>query len=390
MSMKTDMDRFRLIKSILPRPVHRSLSVLRRKERFYQRWLSILLGGNPAPGQVRVFYGYDHVPRPGEPVRGGMVKFQRMQHLFPNSSRRFNILYLGSSSLPADWSQLLRLARRKKARLVINQNGVGYPAWYGPGWDEFNRPMATLLHAADFVFYQSQFCKLSADQFLGKRDGPSEILYNAVDTHTFTPAESDPDPNHLVLLLGGNQYESYRLEVALQTLALVVRERTNVRLLITGRLNWIPDEVEATRIAYRLMNKLNITNRVEFLGPYSQQDAPAIYQKAHLLLHIKYNDPCPGAVIEAMACGLPVVYSHSGGVPELVEDKAGIGIQTKQSWEQIFPPDPNLLAKAILSLAEQRTEYAEVARQRAVEYFDLQPWLQRHREVFEELFQTVK
>jgi glycosyltransferase involved in cell wall biosynthesis len=316
-----------------------------------------------------------------------MVKFQRMQHLYPNSPHRFNILYLGSSSLPPDWSQLLKLAWRKKARLVINQNGVGYPAWHGPGWEELNRPMAILSHAADFVFYQSQFCRLSADRFLGERDGPGEILYNAVDTRFFIPAKTDPDPNHLVLLLGGNQYEYYRLEVALQTLDLVARERADVRLLIAGRLNWIRDEAEASHTVHQLMDRLNITDRVEFLGTYSQQDAPAIYKQAHLLLHTQYNDSCPGTVIEAMACGLPVIYSHSGGTPELVGNEAGISIQTEQSWEQIFPPNPKLLAEAILHVAEQRLQYAEAARQRAVKRFDLQSWLQRHQEVFEKLLQ---
>jgi glycosyltransferase involved in cell wall biosynthesis len=314
-----------------------------------------------------------------------MVKFQRMQHVFPNSPRHFNILYLGSSSLPADWSQLLWLAHRKKTRIVINQNGVGYQAWHGPGWAEFNRPMVILLHAADFVFYQSQFSQLSADRFLGKRDGPGEILYNAVDTHFFTPAETDPDPHHLVLLLGGTQQQYYRLEVALQTLAIVAREQANVRLLVTGRLNWISNEKKAARITQNLISELGITDHVKFVGTYAQQDAPALLRQAHILLHTQYNDVCPGIVIEAMACGLPVVYSHSGGVPELVGDEAGIGIQTKQSWEQIFVPDPNLLAEAILNIAKKRPQYAAAARQRAVEHFDLQPWLQRHREVFEAL-----
>jgi glycosyltransferase involved in cell wall biosynthesis len=135
------------------------------------------------------------------------------------------------------------------------------------------------------------------------------------------------------------------------------------------------------------MDRLNITDRVEFLGTYSQQDAPAIYKQAHLLLHTQYNDSCPGTVIEAMACGLPVIYSHSGGTPELVGNEAGISIQTEQSWEQIFPPNPKLLAEAILHVAEQRLQYAEAARQRAVKRFDLQSWLQRHQEVFEKLLQ---
>ncbi len=248
--------------------------------------------------------------------------------------------------------------------------------------------MAQFLHASDYVFYQSQFSKTSADRFLGEYRGSWEILYNSVDTTIFTPAQSDPDPQHLVLLLGGNQYSYYRLESAIRTLAVLVKHRSNVRLFVTGKLSWIPDEAEAFRIAHQLLSDLGVSDNVRFLGWYKQQEAPDILRQAHILLHTKYNDPCPGLVIEAMACGLPVVYSVSGGVPELVGEHAGIGLPAELNWEHMLPPDPEAMAKAVLHVAERRAEFAEAARQRAVEKFDLQPWLQRHRDVFEELLNS--
>lgn len=373
------------VKRLVPPPLRRPLSPLIRQGRLYKRWLSILLGGTPVRDQVRVYYGYDHIPNPGELVRGGLTKFQRMQNIFPNSPRRFNLLYLVSSSMPGDWAQLRWLARRRGANIAWNQNGVAYPGWHGPGWEKVNMPMARMLHEADYVFYQSEFCKLSADRFLGERNGAWEILYNAVDTSLFTPAQSDPDPHHLVLLLGGSQYQYYCLESALQTVAILSRERPDVRLLVTGKLRWKSDESEAMRIADQRVTELGITNRVDFLGPYTQEQAPDVFRRAHILLHTKYNDPCPGVVVEAMACGLPIVYSHSGGVPELVGDEAGIGVPAELSWEQDLPPDPLALAEAVLQVAERRAQYARAARQRAVEEFDLRPWLQRHREVFNDL-----
>ena len=38
---------------------------------------------------------------------------------------------------------------------------------------------------------------------------------------------------------------------------------------------------------------------------------------------LKYKDPCPNSVIEAMSCGLPILYSNSGGLPELVNNGCG-------------------------------------------------------------------
>ena len=143
--------------------------------------------------------------------------------------------------------------------------------------------------------------------FLGAPRGSWEVLYNAVDVEHFTPAAALP-PKGPVLLLAGDQTQAYRLELALRTLAEVVRSHPDARLLITGRLVSTPKPLVA---------ELGLEGRVEFLGGYTQRAAPDIYRRAHLLLHTKVKDPCPSAVIEAMACGLPVVCPASGGTLEL-------------------------------------------------------------------------
>ena len=51
-----------------------------------------------------------------------------------------------------------------------------------------NNEMSLFYHEANYVFWQSKFCKLSADKFLGKRRGPGEILYTCVDTNFFVPS----------------------------------------------------------------------------------------------------------------------------------------------------------------------------------------------------------
>jgi glycosyltransferase involved in cell wall biosynthesis len=121
---------------------------------------------------------------------------------------------------------------------------------------------------------------------------------------------------------------------------------------------------------------------VTFTGPYTQAEAPDIYGRADVLLHAKYNDPSPGLVLEALACGLPVVYSASGGVPELVGKDAGIGVPAELSWDRELPPDAIEMASAVLQVARERGRYAEAARERAVRLFDIRPWIERHREIF--------
>jgi len=289
-------------------------------------------------------------------------------------------LYLGSNWLPRDLNPLLWYARQRRIPVVLNQNGVGYPGWAGERTEAVNQPLRRVLDAADHVLYQSWFCKRSADEFLGESSGRWEILPNAVDIERFTPA-AEPPHGGPVLLLGGDQTQSYRLELALRTFALVLGSFPDARLLVTGRL--------VSPVAF-LIGELRLGDRVELVGRYSQEDAPSVYRRAHALLHTKVNDPCPSAVIEAMACGLPVVYPASGGTVELVGDEAGIGVPHPGDWERDEPPSPDALADAVARVLGDREVYATEARRRAVERFALRPWLDRHEALFEELVTTSR
>ena len=337
------------------------------------------VGGLPPAGDIRVSYGHARIPKAGELAVGGVVKLQALEQVFPNAPRRFNVLYLVSSRLPEAPVALAGAARAKNAAVVVNQNGVAYPAWHGAGWERTNAPMAALLPLASHVFYQSRFCKDTADRFLGVQPAQWEILHNAVDTERFVPAASRPD-RPLTLLLGGTQYARYRVDAALRTLARVRTHVPGARLLITGELRW-PSGATPRADAEGLLRELRVEGSVEFLGSYPQVDAVSIYQRADILLHTKYNDPCPTVVVEALACGLPIVYSKSGGVPELVGEDAGVGVTAEESWDRDIAPDPEAMCDAVLRVDRDRAAFAAAARLRASR-FDVRPWLARHRDVF--------
>jgi glycosyltransferase involved in cell wall biosynthesis len=300
---------------------------------------------------------------------------QKLAARFPNTPTGFSLLYLGTTWLPRDLDALLRLARRRDVPVVVNQDGVGYPGWAGDRSEEVNRPLRRAVLAADHVIYQSEFSKLSADLFLGEPQGTWEVLPNAVDVARFTPA-AQPPAGGPVLLLGGDQTQEYRLDLALQTLAALLPRHPDARLLITGRLVSSPD---------RLLDELGLRDSVFLLGEYAQRDAPGIFRRAHVLLHTKVKDPCPTLVLEAMASGVPVVYPASGGTVELVGDEAGLGVAHPDSWERDEPPSPEALADAVDRVLGDLPRFAAAARSRAVERFPLEPWLDRHAALFERL-----
>jgi len=337
----------------------------------------------PEKDKPLIFYGCDKLPTKNQFAGGGIIKCQDLATIFPNTPGSGSILYLVSSALPYSVVPMVRFAKRKGLKVVLNQNGVAYPGWAKEGWERINIPYKSVIQAADFVFYQSQFCKKSADRFLGAVQVPYSILHNSVDTSFFTPSTTQPEGFRL--LLAGSHHQFYRIQVALETLEEVRRSIKDAKLVIAGRYLWRCNQKDALQDAVNYAAARGIEKCVEFSGAYFQNDAPILMQGCHMLLHTQYNDSCPRLVVEAMSCGLPVVYSASGGTPELVGDSAGIGIPAPLDWEKEHPPAASDLAEAVLKIWDNYPEYVKRARARAVEEFDVNLWIQRHREIFDML-----
>jgi glycosyltransferase involved in cell wall biosynthesis len=335
----------------------------------------------PRRAKLAVHYGGARV---GD-VGGPLVKVKRLSEHFPDHPLGFNLVYLLSNA-PYVPAPALRLLKARNIPIVVNQNGVFYPGWYAGDWKTPNRIMGEAFHAADWVFYQSEFCRRAADKFLGERSGPGEVLYNAVDTSRFKPLLRAGVRRTFTFLITGKigDHLSYRLESTIAGLAAARTQGLDARLQIAGTV-----DPGARRTADALADRLGVSNWVIFSGRYRQEDAPSIYGAADAYVMTKYNDPCPNTVLEALACGLPVLYSASGGVPELVGSDAGIGLDCGgENWDRPLVPTTEAIADGMMKIAQAPDAFASAARRRAVERFDISHWLDRHRAVFAQLLEA--
>ena len=357
--------------------------VMRRlaaEAREFRRWEALRKADD-----IRVYYGMDRLPTRDEPVSGGIVKFLDLAECFPNSAANANLLYLVSSALPERRELLARAGQRANGRFVLNQNGVAYPAWAGGDCRARNAPNARVYKMADYVVYQSEFCRLSAERYLGERKGPGEVLYNPVDTDVFTPGPKKQSHDGPILLVAGSHHTFSRVQIPIDVLSELDSKWPSARLVIAGRLRWRESESQAAQELQDYIGSKKLDNRVEYLGGYSQKGAPELLRRADVLVHTKYSDPCPRLVVEAMACGVPVAYSASGGVPELVGDTAGCGVPAPQDWDNEHSPSSEAMAEAVSQILDNRASCAQAARERAVKLFDVRYWCERHRTIFESL-----
>lgn len=342
-------------------------------------FLSVPFSGS---GSVpRVYYGG---ARPGD-IGGPLVKIKRLKNRFPEHRWLFNVVYVLSNA-PYLPTSALKNFKNRGIPMVHNQNGVFYQAWYAGDWHAQNATMARSYHLADHVFYQSAFCQTAANKFLGQREGAGEILYNAVDTSLFSPdLNRARDSSVFRFLITGkiDDHLFYRLESTIRGLALARKQGLDATLEIAG---WIGDN--ARRATQELAKDLNVETAVVLSGPYRQEEAPAVYQRADAYVMTKHNDPCPNTVLEAMASGLPTLYSNTGGVPELVA-ACGVPLACEESWEVPKVPEANAIAEGMLKIAESQSILAEASRDRAVAKFDIGPWLGRHDTVFRQLIGSL-
>lgn len=336
--------------------------------------LQVTLHARARPGAPRLFYGGARAGSGGGPL----VKVARLQAAFPEDRKGYNLVYLLSNAPYLSASALATLKTRA-VPVVLNQNGTFYPAWFDGDWQAKNAEMAHAYHGADHVFWQSAFCKRFADIHLGVRKGPGEILFNAVDTTRFCPA---PRPSRPVTFLVAGKIEHHlynRVGDAVIALAALRKGGIDGRLIVAGSM-----DDESARRAEADIARFGLDDEVDLLGAYDQAGAPAIYRRADVYLMTKPNDPCPNTVLEAMACGLPVVYSASGGVPELAGE-TGWPLKIVESTQTMVWPLAGVLTDAMAAATTGFSGQGEAARARAVARFDIAPWIARHRAVFEDL-----
>lgn len=342
--------------------------------------LHVLATAARRPGEPRVYYAG---ARAGD-IGGPLVKVKRLMRRFPQAVWDYNLVYILSNAAYLPGAAIARL-RQRGVSIVHNQDGVFYPAWYSGNWATANTQMSLSYHAAAHVIWQSEFCRRSADRFLGARDGPGEILHNGVDVERYAPAPQSSEISRPFRFLITGKFDHhifYRLESTIRGLALARRRGLDAVLLCAG---WTAPSVREA--GARLATDLSVP--VQFHGPYSQELGPALYRDADAYVTTKHMDPCPNAVLEALASGLPVLYSNSGGVPELVGPDAGYGVEAPETWDRIFVPSAESIAEGMLAVATHRHRMSLAARERAVTRFGLRTWLDRHEAIFRHSIQAA-
>jgi glycosyltransferase involved in cell wall biosynthesis len=110
---------------------------------------------------------------------------------------------------------------------------------------------------------------------------------------------------------------------------------------------------------------------VHWAGLVPGERVPQLDRSAHLLFSADLNAACPNSVVEALACGLPVLSFDTGALPEMVTGDAGRIVPYGGDPWKLEPADTLSLADAAAEILQNQADFRRGARARAEEAFGL-------------------
>jgi len=190
-----------------------------------------------------------------------------------------------------------------------------------------------------------------------------QVIPMGVDLSShFVP--STPRSRSQTLVFAGRLVEKKGVSTLLEAMAKLVRDKPNAQLLIAG-FGPLRESLEARAL------ELGISDRVEFLGSYRNQDLPDLFRRADIAVY-PFMRASGGdqeglglVIVEAMGCGLPVVAGDLPAVHDVIRNhETGLLVASR---------DPSALAKTIKHLiddAELAERLAQNGRSFALANFD--------------------
>lgn len=307
----------------------------------------------------------------------------------------FNVRYL---------SRLLRLARQHRSDVIV-AHLYGSAVYASIAGAILSVPVVSVLHGQSDLPAAERFASLKATTvrrgarkvvFVSERleehlrprfrltSAQCAVIPNGVDTEVFRPlrdrtlrAELGLSDDTFLVGAIGNARAPKAYDVLLRAARALIDRSQRFHLVIAGDCdNALGRQLE------QLNRDLGIGRHVTFLGLRS--DVARILNNLDVFVLSSHSEGFSIACIEAMACGVPVVATRSGGPEQILEGEAGILVPIG---------DPESLALAIVRVTSSKDLAAGLiarAKQRVHERYSLSTMLARYEDLLEGVVQRSR
>lgn len=198
-------------------------------------------------------------------------------------------------------------------------------------------------------------------------------LYNGVDLERFAPSPPTdglkqelglPEDAFVIATVG--QIGLRKGHDTLAEAAILIGSEIPVAhfLIIGERYSEKAESIEFERRVFAMLEAAGLGHRVHRLG--YRPDMDQLLPEIDLLVHPARQEPLGRVLLEAAACGTPIVATDVGGTSEILRDRVTALL--------VPPGSPTALARAVVELAGnpwRRMQYAAMARRAIEEHFDI-------------------
>ncbi len=204
-----------------------------------------------------------------------------------------------------------------------------------------------------------------------------------VDTTEFVPARNSGTARNPTILFAGRLHQEKGVFVLMDALQFVRRQMPQVRLIIAG-------DGPARRALELKVESLDLTENVTFIGMVRHREMPRVFQQADVLCAPslttrKWAEQVGSSLLQAMSCGVPVVATRSGAIPEYVPDgEAGLLVQEN---------DARALADALLEILRdplRARALGEFGRALAITRYDARVNVERGEKMLFDIWSEIK
>lgn len=204
---------------------------------------------------------------------------------------------------------------------------------------------------ADALVANSAGLKKRASVFYGKKE--VQVIYNGVDTETYYPKPRQEDGECRILFVS-RLIKRKGLQFLIPQLEAIQKQIPDkkLQLIVVG-------DGPYRETLEKLVDEYHVWDMVTFEGQKDKEEIVSYYQNADLFILPSQKEGMPNVVLEAMACGLPIIMTPCEGSEELVR-KNGYIVSAEQFGETI---------SHMLKSVEEMRKMGGLSRKYAVEKF---------------------
>ena len=192
-----------------------------------------------------------------------------------------------------------------------------------------------------------------------------EMIYNPIDTNTFAPIRHTETKDTVNVLFVGRLEDRKGVHVLAEAIPQIVKTVKAVTFTLLGNdCKGVNGYASMKQYMLEIFDRNGVSEHVLFHERVPYFQLPDVYNSADISVVPSLYDNSPYTCLEAMSCGLPVVGTSAGGMPEYIDDGVN-GI--------IVPPnDVAALANAVVALVvdkDKREAFGKGAREKALREF---------------------